>query len=122
MPAVAAERRKYRRVDAMVKVEVQKYDINMEDIVSEESVTRNMSLGGLLILNDRPLEVPSYIIVSFNLPGTTGRLDFLGKVLRIEELREDLYEVGVTFMRMILGEFTKLKGFIEKVSGGAYHE
>jgi len=118
MPEVV-ERRRHRRIDAMVMVEIQKYDANAGDIVCEKSVSRNMSLGGLLMLHREPLEVPSYVIVSFTLPGMTGGLDFLGKVLRIEEIGENLYEVGVMFMRMILGEFSKLRGYIEKASGGS---
>ena len=58
------------------------------------------------------MEVPSYIIASFDVPGAEEKLDFVGKVVRVEEMVDGSYEVGVMFMRMILGDFDQLGKYI----------
>ncbi len=110
------ERRQYRRIDARVSVTVQKYDPDGGDFMDEEGNSKNISAGGLLLHHDKPLEVPSYIIASFNLPDEKEKSDFLAKVVRIEELPDGTYEAGVMFMRMILGEFEEIEKFISKES------
>ncbi len=109
------ERREYRRVSTRIKVDILKYDEDFKDVLYEEGTSKNVSLGGLLVLHDKSLEVPSYVIASFRLPGSDERLDFLGKAVRIEDLGDGTYEVGVMFMRMILGEFKKLNRYITDV-------
>ena len=112
------ERRQYRRVNAEVHVSVQKHDTEMRDISTEEGKSRNLSAGGILLHHENPLEVPSYIIVSFSLPDSSEKLDFIGKVVRIEEIPQGGYEIGIMFMKMILGEFNAIQKFIsEKTSG-----
>jgi c-di-GMP-binding flagellar brake protein YcgR len=110
----SAERRQYRRIDTRVSVTVQKYDADERDFNDEEGKSKNLSAGGLLLHHDRPLEVPSYIIVSFSLPEEEDRRDFLAKVVRIEELPDGTYEAGIMFMRMILGEFEGVERYISK--------
>jgi hypothetical protein len=107
-----SERRQYRRVDTSVVVTLQKYDSEEGYFTDEEGKSKNLSSGGLLLHHDRPLEVPSYIIASFTLPDEDEKLDFLAKVIRIEELPDGSYEAGVMFMRMILGEFTDIDKYI----------
>lgn len=106
------ERRKYRRVKTQVKVAIQKYDRNSKDVSDEEGTTKNMSIGGLLVQHDKPLDVPSYVIVSFGVPGVQEKLDFVGKVIRIEELSTGGYEVGIMFMRVIFGDIKEFSRFV----------
>lgn len=114
MAGRSAERRQYRRVDTRVSVTIQKYDVNERDFNDEKGKSKNLSAGGLLLHHDRPLEVPSYIIVSFALPEEQDRRDFLAKVVRIEELPDGTYEAGIMFMRMILGEFEDVERYISR--------
>lgn len=106
------ERRRYRRVDARVQVSIQKHMTDEDNFSSEDAVMRNLSAGGLLVHHDRPVEIPSYIIVSFSLPDSQERLDFVAKVIRIEELLDGTYELGIMFMRMIMGGFEEIEKFI----------
>lgn len=107
-----AERRQYRRIDANVEVEIQNYSPDMKDFTSDGAVSRNLSQGGMLVHYDKPVEVPSYIIASFTLPVSEEKLNFVGKVVRIEELIDGTYEIGVMFMRMIIGDFDHLARYI----------
>ena len=106
------ERRKYRRVKTRVQVDIHKHTPEDNDILTKRGTTRNVSAGGLLVHYDKVLEIPSYIIASFSLPGSQERLDFVAKVMRIEELMDGSYEIGISFMRMILGEFEKLGEYV----------
>ena len=112
------ERREYRRIDTRVSVTVQKYDSEEAEFSDEKGKSKNLSAGGLLLHHDKPLEVPSYIIASFTLPDEEEKLDFLAKVVRIEELPDGSYEAGIMFMRMILGEFDGLDKYITEQAKG----
>ena len=106
------ERRRYRRVGTQVHVSIRKYEPDQQGFSTDEGTSKNLSVGGLLLHHDKPVEVPSYIMISFLLPGSEEKLDFVGKVTRIEELMDGTYEIGVMFMHMILGDFGKLMKYI----------
>jgi c-di-GMP-binding flagellar brake protein YcgR len=110
------ERRQYRRVDARVRVSIQKYDEREKGLSSEHGTSRNVSAGGLLLHHDKPVEVPSYIIAAFSLPDSGEELNFVGKVVRVEELLSGGYEIGVMFMRMILGDFEEVEKYVSDVA------
>ena len=112
------ERRKYRRVNTRVQVSVQKYNAEIDDFYTDESISKNLSAGGILLHNDKPVDIPSFIIASFIIPDSEDKLDFVGKAVRIEELPDNTYEIGVMFMRMILGEFDKLEQYVAKELNG----
>lgn len=112
------ERRRFRRIDTRVQVDMQKYDHDNDDFYTGGGVTKNLSAGGLLLHHEKPVEVPSYVIASFSTPGSQDKLDFVGKVVRIEELADGTYEIGIMFMRMILGEFEHLEQYVAKELNG----
>ena len=49
MAEYGPERRKYRRVSTRVQVVIQKYNPDLRDFSSEETTSKNVSLGGLLL-------------------------------------------------------------------------
>jgi len=106
------QRRKYSRVKAHVVVNVQKFDGFREKISSDKGTIRNLSEGGLLLQVSKPLEIDSHIIVNFSLPGSDEKMDFIAKVVRIEKLPNGQYEAGIMFLRMIMGEFERLKQYV----------
>ena len=94
------ERRRYRRLDTEVKVEIS-YTDPERDITSliTDPVSKNMSAGGLLIRHKSPLAVGSEVVVKFLLPSEQRYIMTFGKVVRVEMVEEgSLYEIGLCFV------------------------
>lgn len=107
-----AQRRRYSRVRSHVLVSIQKRDANLEKFFIDKGTIRNISAGGLLLHVNELIELDAHIIVSFSLPGADERLDFVAKVLRVEELTDGTYEIGVMFVREMIGDFEKLHQYV----------
>jgi len=107
------ERRKYKRVKADVKVTIQKYKNADDFFTSEEGVGKNISAGGLLVNCKTPADVPSYVIAMFQLPGSGNKLEVVARVVRVEELTDNTYDLGLMFMRTLFGEFEELEKYIQ---------
>ncbi len=113
MADAGPERRKFKRLDKRVKIEVSVYDHSKGKTVPRSAESRNVSAGGILIALDRPLEISSYILVRFTLPGETEQHDFVGKVVRVEEVEIlRVYEIGVAFVDIVVGDMEKIDLYV----------
>ncbi len=106
------QRRKYSRVKTSVKVRIQKYNAEDKTFSTDAGTSKNVSAGGLLIHHHEPLKLGRYVMVSFSLPGSDEELDFVAKVVRVEELIDKGYDIGVMFMRKAPGEYEKLHMYV----------
>lgn len=94
------EKRKYRRLDTQVKVEIS-YTDPEKDVTSliTDPVSKNMSAGGLLIRLSKPLAVGSEVVVKFLLPSEQRFIMTFGRVVRVEVVEEgSKYDIGLCFI------------------------
>ena len=96
-----AEKRKYKRIDTRVKVELSQYDESFAKTVTRNGETRNVSAGGLLITVDTPVEISSFVRARFSLDGAVKK-DIVAKVIRVDEI-ESLrqYDIGLEFVEAL---------------------
>lgn len=76
---------------------------------------RNISISGILFESKEKAAISSLIEIEIKIPGLGENIKALGKVIRIEELKEDkLYDIGISFERIdqkskkIIEDLTKL--------------
>lgn len=100
-----SRKRVHPRID--VELDVELYDA--EGRVLEAKRIANLSLGGLFIEIDSPLEFGSEVEVHFALPGATTKLVCRGLVVR----NEANAGVGVRFLSLGYGETRRLAAFVE---------
>ena len=118
MADAGVERRKYSRLDTRVKVELSLYDRAKGKTVPQGAESRNVSAGGLLVMADRPLEISSYVLARFTLPGETEQLDFIARVVRVEEVEAmRQYDIGLEFVDIVLGDMEKIDKYITSEMG-----
>jgi c-di-GMP-binding flagellar brake protein YcgR len=107
------EKRKYNRLDTRVKVEIATYDPGKGKTVPQSAETRNVSAGGLLVTLERPLEVSSYVLARFTLPGETEQLDFIARIVRVEEVEAlRRYDIGIEFIDIVVGEMERIDKYV----------
>jgi len=107
------DKRKYKRLDTRVKVEVSLYDPGKGKTVPRSAESRNVSAGGLLVTIERPLEVSSYVLVRFTLPGETEQHDFIARAVRVEEIEAlRRYDIGLEFVDIVVGDMEKIDEYI----------
>jgi c-di-GMP-binding flagellar brake protein YcgR len=110
-----SEKRKYKRLDTRVKVELSLYDPAKGKTVPKSAESRNVSAGGLLVSSDRPLEVSSFVLARFTLPGETEQHDFIARVVRVEEVEAlRRYDIGLEFVDIVVGDMEKIDQYVEK--------
>ena len=91
--------------------------------------TRSLSEGGILFDTDAPFEIGKLLKIELELPGwekferkffrpdapvDPKPLVVIGKVVRVEDLGNGRYEVGVAFAALDKGHKQALKQYIEK--------
>ncbi|MFH1190253.1 MAG: ATPase, T2SS/T4P/T4SS family [Candidatus Omnitrophota bacterium] len=82
------------------------------------SATKNLSAGGLIFLSNEPLVVGSVLEIGIELPDGGDDVKCLARVIRISQSAGTrANEVAVCFLDITGAERTRLKKFIEKVSG-----
>jgi c-di-GMP-binding flagellar brake protein YcgR len=107
------EKRRYSRLDTRVKVEIATYDAGKGKTVPQSAESRNVSAGGLLVTLERPLEVSSYVLARFTLPGETEQLDFIARVVRVEEVEAlRRYDIGLEFIDIVVGEMERIDKYV----------
>jgi len=109
------ERRKFKRLKLEVKVELQYYDTqkNKSEIIGD-SVSRNISAGGLLVVSDRPLDIEAFVLARFLLPNEKRYIMVLARVVRVEVIEEGKrYELGIAFVNYRKEDIDKLNEFVE---------
>jgi c-di-GMP-binding flagellar brake protein YcgR len=114
-----AEKRMYKRLDARVKVEISLYDPGKGKTIPQSAESLNVSAGGLLVTIERPLEVSSYVLVRFTLPGETEQHDFIARAVRVEEVEAlRRYDIGLEFVDIVVGDMEKIDKYVSDELGG----
>ena len=93
------ERRKYRRLDVDIGVKLSVYDPTRGATVARDSRSRNVSAGGLLITTESPLEISSFVLADFTLPGKERKRRAIARVVRVDEVAPlKSYDIGLEFL------------------------
>lgn len=114
------ERRIYPRLDNQINVSYKVIPADEELLkkgISPEqyTITRNISAGGLLICTKEPLPIGSVLELKVELPDGKEPVECLAKVVRIEEVGEEQYNVAVCFLDITGSDRNRLNKYIEKV-------
>jgi type II secretory ATPase GspE/PulE/Tfp pilus assembly ATPase PilB-like protein len=121
-----SSKRVFRRLDDQVNVrykvfekdnELLKRKVNPEE---EAALTKNISAGGLLFKSPDRLAVGSVIELKIKLPNSEELIECLARVVRVEELIEQLeYDIAVCFLDLTGAERIRLDKFVgAKLEGG----
>jgi c-di-GMP-binding flagellar brake protein YcgR len=104
MAVTESERRQYKRLDAKVDVELTQFDQARGKEITRDTESQNVSVGGLLISSDWPLEISSYVRARFVL-GEDVQKDIVAKVVRVDEVEPlSRYDIGLQFVETLLEE------------------
>lgn len=109
------ERRRFKRLKLEVEVELQYYDTekNKSEVIGD-SVSKNVSAGGLLVASDRPLDIEAFVLARFLLPNEKRYIMVLAKVVRVEVVEEGRkYELGISFVNYRKEDIERLNEFVE---------
>jgi diguanylate cyclase (GGDEF)-like protein len=98
------DKRHYIRLDFDGRVVVTKPVTGSDHHAEISATAKNLSEAGVLIETDKPLEIGSEVQLNIELIGDSP-LDIIGTVVRIETYDDDLYEIGLSFLK--LGSDTK---------------
>jgi c-di-GMP-binding flagellar brake protein YcgR len=107
------ERRKYRRVRAQVTVDIERYEREPMLLATAESASRNLSAGGLLVVLEEPVPVPSLVLARFSLPGEADKLEVVARATRCEKGEEGYY-VGLEFLDSRPEETGTIEKYVEE--------
>ncbi len=111
------ERRKYRRVRAEVEVGLEHYEQEPMMLTTTGSDSKNVSLGGLLVVIEKPVPVKSLVVAQFSLPGETEKMEVVARVVRCEK-GEGGYHVGLEFLDSKPEETGVIEKYVESETGG----
>ncbi len=76
--------------------------------------TKNISEGGILFTATQPVRVGSELEITIKHPQEKKRrADFLARVVRVEEMENELYEIAICFLGLTEKKQNKLKAFIK---------
>jgi len=98
------DKRHYLRLDFYSKVFVREVRSGQDNRREFTAQAKNLSKGGILIENGRPLKIGSKALLDITLDAET-RLNVIGTVVRVEAFGADRYEIGLSFLK--LGKDTK---------------
>jgi diguanylate cyclase (GGDEF)-like protein len=83
-----------------------------KDFIFTEGI--NFSETGILFLSDTPIGVDMSMEFSFRFPNEEKRINGIGKVTRIEKIAENMFEMGIDFIKITDAEVKSIKKVIEK--------
>jgi c-di-GMP-binding flagellar brake protein YcgR len=115
------DRRKYPRLDRIIKMRYQRVESLSEKSPYLEGDLLDVSSGGLRFLASQPLEIKSQLVIILEYPGwlntdnnhlvpseegEPGVLQAMGEVLRVQASQTDpgKFEVGVQFSEQLQGK------------------
>jgi Tfp pilus assembly protein PilZ len=107
-----AEKRKFKRVNARVAVEVKRYSSEEWKAVTAMAYSKNISANGVLVPSVEEFPIGSYVSLSFALPGEKRTAEFFGKVVRVERKSERSYLIGVSLLEAPKGAITKINKYV----------
>jgi len=127
---MTGEKRKFYRLPKKTQVTCRKIDFDSEsaspDIVVE---SRNISAKGLMLVSEAPFDLDALLKVSITLPLMHKHkpgffkpmlnpfiepVTVIGKVVRIERLPDNRFEIGLVFEGIYEDDFVGLLKYIDK--------
>jgi hypothetical protein len=118
-------KREFKRIPLNHIIKVSLIDKkNLKQYYSQgEFRAKNISISGILFQSKEKYTISSLVEIEIKIPGLNETIQALGRVVRIEELKEDkFYDTGVSFekidqkSRKIIADLTKLSYNIENVN------
>jgi Tfp pilus assembly protein PilZ len=109
-----SEKRRFQRLDTRVQVILTYPDKKDGTRMMRESVSRNLSRSGILITNSKAIDLGTFIIAKFTLPNEPEPIEIFAKVVRVEEVGKDRYDIGITFTSFTKEAMEQLKKFLLK--------
>lgn len=107
------ERRRYRRVRARVTVDIERYEQEPMLLAKTDSASKDVSIGGLLVVLENPLPVSYVVLARFSLPGETEELEVVARVVRCDK-GEGGYHVGLEFLDSRPEETGRIEKYVEE--------
>jgi diguanylate cyclase (GGDEF)-like protein len=105
------DKRHYIRLDFHKEVFVREVRSRMENRRKFTAQAKNLSEGGILIENGRPLEIGAEVLLDIMLT-EDSRLNIVGTVVRVEALAVDRYEIGLSFLKLNKNAKTLLTDYL----------
>ncbi len=96
------EKRKTKRINEENKIEIKPVEPNgAGDFVISKDSTRNLSLGGARILTSKPFQLNSKLTLTLYLTKSNQQVRVDGRVVWVNSIQKDSYEIGVEFLHEI---------------------
>jgi len=114
------ERRLYMRLNKKINLKFKVFKSRDELLkrgftVEQLSVTKNISASGLLFISDELLPIGSMLEFKIELPDTGEHMEFLARVVRVEELVENKeYDIAACFLDATGAQRNKLNRYVEQ--------
>jgi len=87
-----------------------KRGLNLE----QYTVTKNISCGGILFAFEQPISVGSILEIKLELPDGEKELECLARVVRIEELEENIsYNIAICFLDLTSDQRVRLEKYLK---------
>jgi hypothetical protein len=91
------EKRKFQRIDTQVKVILTLPGQIQGSKFINRTVSRNMSRNGVLVSSAVPLDLGSFVLARFEIPGEPNPVEIFAKVVRVAALAGNRYDIGLFF-------------------------
>jgi c-di-GMP-binding flagellar brake protein YcgR len=117
------DKRAFTRMDKSISLYYKVYKSQEElikkvPVPEEESITKNISAGGLLFTSDKALAVGSILDLKMELPDGEGTIHCLAKVVRTEETEEGRsYDIGICFLDIASSHRARINRYIQSKEG-----
>ena len=106
------DRRRFPRLSAELAVRVVSVEGGPE-ATTLETVSRDLSRGGIRARVDRRLEAGAFVGVSIQLPGRGDPVELFGEVVWCEPTEGGTYDVGLRFVSGSEDAADELRGYLE---------
>ncbi|MEW6357209.1 MAG: diguanylate cyclase [Planctomycetota bacterium] len=105
------ERRKFLRLGTSARITISK--ISKRSSVGQKTTTTNISAGGIAFHYHEPVPISTFVEAVVHL-GRNKDIPFKGKVVRVEEIPRNTYEIGIKFLCIKEKDRERIISFIEK--------
>ncbi len=114
------ERRRDTRVNEENRVVIEmKAARDGEGLETFDAFTRDLSLGGVRVLTDRPFEQGIEVTMTITLSKSRQVIRICGKVRWVKEIEPGLFEAGIEFLHQIPGSVMSLINHLFRKTTGA---
>ncbi|MCD6499144.1 MAG: PilZ domain-containing protein [Deltaproteobacteria bacterium] len=106
-----SDRREFPRLDA--RVDVSMTFLADKDAIRQNFQSENLSLGGICMQTDQPVEQGAFVAVELNLPGGEETADLFAEVVWARPEGKDSYLLGLRFIASSDDSLMNLGRFLE---------